>query len=199
MIQAKLQKLQSGAVIRPHAHRNKIIVNCLVKGVIQESKLDPFKRGTLSVTYHSAPNILVRSGYDIHTLKASVDSTLLGVSASWPASHKSFPALVVLVNALGVFSSGVEACIHSELNPETMIEHRMGKHEDSCFLEVLEEKAQSGDIEAQITLGISYMEGLAGVEDPITGLYWLRRAAEKEEGKGFYEAYVTDAEEGYVC
>lgn len=199
MIQAKFFNLAMGSSVKPHSHANRVVINCLLQGALQESRLDPSQTGSLSIQYHFAPKILVRSGHAIHTLKASVDSMLWGASFSWPNQHQVSPVLIALINTLVVFSPTVEACVDEEIKPQMMLEHRMGRPEAPCFLKALEHKAQSGDVEAQITLGISLMEGYAGVEEPSMGMYWLTRAAEKEEGQGFYEAYVADAEEGYVC
>jgi len=204
MFRFKHFSLRQGQWIRPHAHRGRLVCNLLLKGVLNEGRVNSDCPAQCRIISHRAPALLILSGDSLHALQAQTDTHLVGFSLQWsskPLLKASFPqsAAMAVATALLLHSAVLPACNHDKVARADLFEKHIAHANEDCFLQALEMAAQSGDVDAQIALGISLMEGTAGIVDQTMGLYWLKRAAVSETGKNIYEAYTSDAEEGYIC
>lgn len=193
MLGLSIKKYPAGALLRPHTHQHSQLCMLLRGSMIQWSVGESEQ---LTSAQYRCGDIWFVEKTTVHSASVLADTSLLRLKLCLP-SRRNFR--IVGAASLALLSiHAARACEYNLADLERDKASGMRVDVPDCFFEELESAAAGGDAQAQLELGISFIEGYSSnAEDVTLGPYWIKKAIRQghPSAKNILDSYMED----YAC
>jgi len=193
MLNIKIHSFPAGAILPPHPHNHSQFCILLSGAMVQwTAELER----SVSGTYYRCGNVWLVKGSSVHSAAVLQKSYLLTIALGNRSRHLKRKLGAAVLSILAI--SAARACDYGFEEFERDRATNLRLDVPDCFFEQLESAAAGGDTQAQLELGISYMEGYSKEpSDKILGPYWIKKAM--EQGHPSANSILDSYMEEYSC
>lgn len=188
-------QLPKGSSLRPHIHIAPQVV-MLISGEVtlhQHNIVHEY-----NTQYLKAPNYWFSPPNSCHSGDIKRDTILVTIPLPCGIGERKLPTWSILFSLFASLNAfAAQPCSFNVDDIDKLIQSDYSVEIPDCFFENLEASASSGDSQAQVNLGICYLEDLISSGNPAIGTYWLRKAIDAGHPSAQYllDSYLED----YAC
>lgn len=193
MLGFSLKSYSAGSVMPPHGHKHSQLC-MLLKGDLVQWSLNESE--ALEGALHRCGDIWYVGKNTVHSATILSEVRLLRFRLASLTRHQLSLIGAASMSLLAV--QAARACDYTLTDLERDQASGLRLEIPDCFFQDLESAAAGGDPQAQLELGISFIEGHSSKPaDKSLGPYWIKKAIEQghPSAKNILDSYLED----YVC